>query len=126
MKLPSSGREAPTTVHPLDWAIVSHWAPIDLFSVAYLNQFTDLWCLVTENSSIEGFHQVRCFPCLKMEAESTSEASCFIKKIGRLAKSKKEDYVDKETGRVLWNPKVSYRVLLFIMNFYVDCKRLYS
>jgi len=35
---------------------------LHMLSGAYLNKFTELWCPVTENSSIYWFHQIRCFP----------------------------------------------------------------
>jgi hypothetical protein len=45
----------------------------DLFSSAYLNTFTGVLWPVTESSSIYGVHHIRCFLCLKKEAESASE-----------------------------------------------------
>ena len=51
----------------------------DVLSGTYLNKFTDLWCPVTVKGSIWGVQQSRSLPCLKVEAQETSETSCFVK-----------------------------------------------
>ena len=36
------------------------------------------WIQLTENMSIQGVHQIRHFPCLKMEAQPASEISASL------------------------------------------------
>jgi hypothetical protein len=72
-------RKAPNLVDPFDRSILTH--------------------PVTEDVSIEGVYQIRCFFPLKMETEPYSETPCFISNLVDGQRTKKEGYIKNYTAQ---------------------------
>jgi hypothetical protein len=58
------------------------------------------WINPTENRSIKGVHQIRRFPCLKMETQSASETAASLKKIHSLGKHPRCALIDKYIKKI--------------------------